>query len=704
MKSVVPNQASDTADLVGQVADEFLKAVEAGEHPEVEEYAARHPEVAGILRDVLPALTLMNPSHSNGESNGESNGRAADDLTDKTLGDFRLVREIGRGGMGVVYEAEQISLGRTVALKVLPFAAMLDARQLARFRNDARAAASLHHTNIVPVYFVGSERGVHFYAMQYIAGESLACVIEHLRGPEAGDHRVALASEVCQCPPAAEPPDSVHLTLRREDEASQRSVMPTLENGAPTTDWSANSSPSPSTGEGRGEGDPAELRRLTPLGSPSTPQSPAPSPQSLASTEAIALLSTARSTSNKAYFRNIAELGIQAAEALDYAHEQGVIHRDIKPANLLLDDTGRLWIADFGLARLETDAGMTMTGDLVGTLRYMSPEQALAKRVVVDHRTDIYSLGVTLYELLALRPAFDGPDRQKLLKQIAFDDPPPLRKLNRQILVELETIVNKAIRKNPTDRYATAGDLAEDLRSFLANKPIKAKPPGRRERIAKWSRRHPGLLLSAAIIAMVIAMGSSIAAVLINSAKNDERESREQADQQSELALKTLNLVVFDIQNKLENVPAAREVRQSLLNTAVNGLKQVALNLKTAKKTDHALVLSHLALGEIFLSIANVNGHSKNGRKLPPLQGTTNRERIAPLSAKEVHGGVTSGSTLEAARDEYQIAFDTAVKLAQENPRDAESRRDLASAHLGLADVSADWRRAFESRDLRGLH
>ncbi len=168
-----------------------------------------------------------------------------------------------------------------------------------------------------------------------------------------------------------------------------------------------------------------------------------------------------------------------------------MIHRDIKPANLLLDETGRLWITDFGLARLETDASMTMTGDLVGTLRYMSPEQALAKRVVVDHRTDIYSLGVTLYELLALRPAFDGPDRQKLLKQIAFEDPPPLRKLNRQIPIELETIVEKAIRKNPTDRYATAKDIAEDLRSFLQNRPIKAKPPTRREKLVKWSARHP---------------------------------------------------------------------------------------------------------------------------------------------------------------------------------------------------------------------
>src|SRR5262249_38286653 len=152
-------------------------------------------------------------------------------------------------------------------------------------------------------------------------------------------------------------------------------------------------------------------------------------------------------------FRTVAELGIQAAEALDFAHEHGIIHRDIKPANLLLDAESRLWVTDFGLAQVQGDARMTMTGDLVGTLRYMSPEQALAKRVVVDHRTDVYSLGATLYELLTLAPVFGGTDRQELLRQIAFEEPRPLRRLKRTIPAELETIVLKALEKNPAERY-----------------------------------------------------------------------------------------------------------------------------------------------------------------------------------------------------------------------------------------------------------
>src|SRR5262249_51858348 len=158
------------------------------------------------------------------------------------------------------------------------------------------------------------------------------------------------------------------------------------------------------------------------------------------------------------------QLGVQAAEALDNAHQVGIIHRDIKPANLMADGRGHLWVTDFGLAQVRGDTRLTMTGDLVGTLRYMSPEQALAKRVVVDHRTDVYSLGATLYELLTLEPAFSGADRQELLRQIAFEEPRPPRRCNKAIPAELETIVLKALEKNPAERYLTARELAEDLK------------------------------------------------------------------------------------------------------------------------------------------------------------------------------------------------------------------------------------------------
>jgi hypothetical protein len=208
----------------------------------------------------------------------------------------------------------------------------------------------------------------------------------------------------------------------------------------------------------------------------------------------------------------VAELGEQAAQALDHAHQAGIVHRDVKPGNLLLDGSGRLWVTDFGLAHVQHgEASLTMTGDLVGTLRYMSPEQALAKRVPIDHRTDVYSLGATLYELLTLRPAFQGSDRQELLRQIAFEEPPPPRRLDKAVPVELETIVLKALEKNPVERYATAQELADDLQRFLDHKPIRARRTGVVQRVRKWYRRHPAAVATA--VALLILMLVASAAV-----------------------------------------------------------------------------------------------------------------------------------------------------------------------------------------------
>jgi serine/threonine protein kinase len=286
-----------------------------------------------------------------------------------------------------------------VALKVLPFGAALDGKQLQRFKNEAQAAAGLQHQHIVPVYAVGCERGMHYYAMQFVEGQTLAALIAELRqrsGPEEPAGRASALAE--------------------------------------------------------------RLASGRPLSAPESPADPQPtgpyvSPAgAAAATAPAAALPTEPSARTPGYFRGVARLGVQAAEALEHAHELGVIHRDIKPANLLVDERGNLWVTDFGLAHCQSPAGLTMTGDLVGTLRYMSPEQALAQRVLIDHRTDIYSLGATLYELLTLAPPFPGTDRQELLRQIAFEEPRPPRQLNKAIPSELETIVRKALEKNPADR------------------------------------------------------------------------------------------------------------------------------------------------------------------------------------------------------------------------------------------------------------
>jgi serine/threonine protein kinase/tetratricopeptide (TPR) repeat protein len=431
-----------------RILENYLSDLEQGRQPDRDTLLAQHPELAEKLGVYLDKLEVLHQAAAGLRPHAAPTEALATSLIAGRgqLGDYRILREVGRGGMGVVYEAEQISLCRRVALKILPFAAALDSKQLQRFRNEAQAAAHLHHTHIVPVYAVGTERGVHYYAMQFIEGQTLAAMIAELRRqapqpPSRGTLEPATES-FAQVPPSD-----------RQSTCAVAAETTTLDHRGPVAK---------------------------------------------------------RSTKNPAFFRTVAELGVQAALALEHAHQMGIIHRDIKPANLLLDARVHLWITDFGLARGRGEDGLTLTGDLVGTLRYMSPEQALGKRLPVDHRTDIYSLGVTLYEFLTLRPAYDGRDRQELLHQLTFEEPLPLRRLKAAVPRELETIVQKAMAKEPDDRYATAQELADDLQRFLDHKPILAKKPTLRERLHKWEERHKGVVCAAAglLLLAVVALGA----------------------------------------------------------------------------------------------------------------------------------------------------------------------------------------------------
>ncbi|MDB5389240.1 MAG: prkC 27 [Planctomycetaceae bacterium] len=434
------------------------------------------------------------------------------------LGDYQLIREVGRGGMGVVYEADQISLRRRVALKVLPFAAAIDPRQLERFKNEAAAAAHLRHENIVPVYAVGSDRGVHYYAMQFIEGQSLAAVIAELRLPAQQIQSRESQSQESQS--QQHPSEAVAAGSRKQ--------------GSDTTSL-------------------------------------------------VAMLSTERSSGTGKYFDWVAKVGRQAALALEHAHQTGVVHRDIKPGNLLLDPRGQIWVADFGLAQVSGDSGLTATGELLGTLRYASPEQSLGRRGLVDHRSDVYSLGMTLYELLVLRPPFQSCDRQELLREIADAAPPTLRSINSEIPTSLETIVLKSLRKEPADRYSTAQELADELQRFLERRPILARRPDWTERFWMWARRHPSAIIGCAAALILVSVGSSLSALLIRAeqgrtraehqlselAYQRERQRAEEAESRFALARRAVDELFRVSEEELADRPGMEMLRKRVLLTAL---------------------------------------------------------------------------------------------------------------------------------------
>ena len=465
------------------------------------------------------------------------------ELRQLPLGDFRIVREIGRGGMGIVYEAVQLSLDRRVALKVLPLASAFEAAHLERFKNEAQAAAHLHHSNIVPVYAVGCDRGLHFYAMQLIDGLPLSAVVAQLRaaaGKQLGDGGANAAPTQPRGMPS------------RQISASRASAAP--DHAGPDDDTLGYAPPRSSADAP--EASPAAAHIETTAGT-------------------TTILSAARGNAGR-YWRTVVELVRQAALALEHAHQFGVVHRDIKPANLLLDVRGNLWVTDFGLAQFQAAGQLTQTGDMLGTLRYMSPEQAAGDRVVLDHRTDIYSLGVTLYELLTLEPAFADRERPLLLRRIMEEDPPAPRTHDKDLPRELETIVLKAIAKSPAERYTTAQALADDLERWLDDRPIVARRPTLLEHAARWQRRHRGLVRAGVGFLFLAFLGLLASTVLIAREHAKTKAAFASESQQraaAELSFRQARAAVDDFarlgEEELASMPSMLGLRRQMLETAL---------------------------------------------------------------------------------------------------------------------------------------
>ena len=453
---------SSNSDLVGDLVDEFASRQHAGESPSITEYCQQYPDLADEIRELFPLVSIMESAKS--ESMGLGH---ADSSSPEQIGDYLIVREIGRGGMGVVYEAQQNQLGRTVALKVLAKRLVGNKRALARFHREARAVAKLHHTNIVPLFEVGEDDGQSFLTMQLIRGTSLDQLINQFQSS------------------TSEPRGS------RTD--SQ-------------TDSANNDS---------------QLIKEPPTFSTDSQSSVAQGSLHDSSQGVINLLNSSSSGSEtrSSYgggkrYRAVARIALQIAEALRYAHGRGIIHRDVKPSNILLDENGVVWLTDFGLAKSGTDEpseDLTQTGDFLGTMRYMAPERF---RGECDERADIYALGLTLYEMLTGKEVFESSDRLKLMRMIDESEPTSPRSIDPRIPKDLETIVIKSISKDLESRYKSAGAMAEDLGRFIQDRPIKARRHTMTERLIRWSRRNKSLAAAFAGIATLLMMmfvGLSIA-------------------------------------------------------------------------------------------------------------------------------------------------------------------------------------------------
>ena len=463
---------------IEDIVESFAARLESGERPSIGEYKARYPQLADRIEAVLPALVVL----ENVESDPGDRKLAVDDSIPEVLGDYQIVQEVGRGGMGIVFEAKHTTMRRRVALKVLPKSSAEKPNYLKRFLTEARSAGQLHHTNIVPVFEVGESDGLHYYSMQFIHGDNLDHVIDDIRKLRQD----CIDDGSLRSPGYQRPSPTKHHSKRSQSIAMELIQGESQYQSTPPVEIASYST---------------TLPRPVPVG-PSLERK---------ESKTTAFTSPSGSTNQKMrnqYHHRVASVGVQVAEALSHAHENGVLHRDVKPANLILDTDGNVWMTDFGLAKLETH-DLTQTGDIIGTLRYMAPERFSGE---ADPRSDIYSLGLTLYELATLKCAFEN-DRGTLFQDVANSSSViSPRKIDETIPQDLETIIIKAIEPQPERRYQSAEELAEDLKLFLSDRPIKARRSTWVEKGWRICRRNPiaSSLAACLVVLLVVVTAGSI--------------------------------------------------------------------------------------------------------------------------------------------------------------------------------------------------
>ncbi|MCA9137616.1 MAG: serine/threonine protein kinase [Planctomycetales bacterium] len=486
------------------LGEDLLYRRRKGENVTIGEYVNEYPEFADQIRQQFPIMialekfkesALSSPSDS---YDLQINGPAE-------LGDFNIIREIGRGAMGVVYEAEQQSLQRRVAVKVFPRQALREARKLERFARESKMAARLHHNNIVPVFGVGQHDGLHYFVMQRIKGIGLDEII----------YRAKSAGVTCR-PGRSGLRDETIDQLRHPDSTAASGAARSIDM----------------------EGNVSWVRRKL------------RSDEQACDTAADDHVDLVWDAFNP---QRSARIGIQVADAVHYAHSQGVLHRDIKPSNLMIDADGTVWVTDFGLATALQEEQPVDRSDIAGTLRFMAPEQLSGKH---DTRSDIYSLGVTLYELLTLQPAFVADSKAAVVDRILKGEFERPRKIQSRVPRDLEAIVLKAMALQPEHRYQSGRELADDLQRFVDGRPVHARRIGVLGRSMRWIRRDP--LAASLVGALGLVICTSF--VLVSTKWHEAVSERQRAESNLELALESMDQILGRFTSSWMARPTDREL------------------------------------------------------------------------------------------------------------------------------------------------
>ena len=584
-------------ERLAKILDEYLVGLERGEAVDPAELLARHPEMADRLRGYLSGLALFQRAIDPPQASLPILGGAA---TGTILGDFRLVREIGRGGMGIVYEAVQMSLERRVAVKLLPLSASVNEKQIARFKHEAQAAAQIDHPHIVPVFAIGQEHVTHYFAMQLITGQSLAEMVSELR-----------------------------------EEATATTATETADHVAA-----------------------------------------------------------------------VARMGLQAAEALNAAHEIGVVHRDIKPSNLLLDEKGKVWVTDFGVARCKSSDALTETGYVVGSMPYMSPEQALGQSALVDHRTDIYSLGITLYELATLRHPCEGAAHAETAIEHTRAQWQRPRAWNQAIPADFEVIILKAMSEDRDDRYATARELAEDLKLFLEGKPILARPLPLSARVEKWARRHRKTVV-ASLLSLSLALIGVVFSLVMIASERAKKDVAYQAARQSQLeAEKNLRRAEAKLRQNRDvlgfgtrvnemlasDLPGAEGVRRKLLAEMLPYYRDFAREAAHDPSLQTDLALTYFKIGQLSEQVGSLQDAEQAYRDAQVIyQQLVNsqpddlqHQRSLFICSNNLGEVLQKRGDLIGAQRELERAAAGQTKLLANTAAVAEVRPELATTQVNL--------------------